>query len=72
MIKNREIKFRGKKISDGKLIYGWGCFTDERWGFMESTTADSKRLQRELEVIGNIHENPELLKSTQSNGLDGI
>lgn len=32
------------------------------WSFYEKGTADGKRLQRELEVIGNIYENPEIIK----------
>jgi len=32
------------------------------WSFMEETTANGKRLSAETKVIGNIHENPELLE----------
>ena len=36
------------------------------WSFMEKLTADGKRLQSELEVVGNIYENPELLRKEQN------
>lgn len=44
----REIKFRGRRISDGKWVY-----------YLHNHMGNEKL---PWEVVGNIHDNPELLR----------
>lgn len=62
----REIKFRGKRIDNGELACGHLCYIENEpviiTGYVKQTNGSFALAVCEIEVIGNIYENPELME----------